>query len=179
MISDRRSITNQRTAWKLAVLVLAMFGFGYALVPLYDVFCQITGLNGKTGRVEAAALDQAVDTSRRVTVEFIAAVNAGASFEFAPSVHRMTVHPGQVYETTYWAKNLAPRDRVGQAVPSVAPNEASLHFNKTECFCFTQQRFEAEQSREMPVRFVISKDLPERIKTVTLSYTFFDVRSGG
>ena len=174
-----RSQSNRRAALKLSLVVMAMFGFGYLLVPLYDVFCEITGLNGKTGRVEASSLEQQADLNRTVTVEFVSAVNGGARWEFRPSVYKMTIHPGQLYETTYTARNLSSSARVGQAVPSVAPNVASLHFNKTECFCFTNQHFEGNESREMPVRFIVSRELPAHVKTITLSYTFFDAAKSG
>ena len=158
----------------MALVTLVMFGFGFALVPLYDVFCEITGLNGKTGRVEAAALDGQVDRSRTVTVEFVTSVNGGLQWEFAPDVTRMTVYPGELYETTFTARNLSSASTVGQAVPSVAPNTAALYFNKTECFCFTRQEFGAGESRSMPVRFIVDRNLPEQVRTITLSYTFFD-----
>ncbi len=161
------------------MLTLAMFGFGFALVPLYDVFCEITGLNGKTGRVEAAALDGMADLSREVTVEFVTTVNGTLQWEFTPEVKRMTVHPGQLYEAHFTARNLSSAPTVGQAVPSVAPNTAALYFNKTECFCFTRQSFAAGESRRMPVRFVVERDLPAQVRTITLSYTFFDAGDRG
>jgi cytochrome c oxidase assembly protein subunit 11 len=164
---------NRRTALKLAGAVVAMFGFGYALVPLYDVFCEITGLNGKTGVVSAASLDGNVDTTRSVTVEFMTSVNSGLPWEFRPSTARTVVHPGGVYEATFYARNISGETIVGHAVPSVAPGTASRHFNKIECFCFTEQRFGPGEGREMPVRFVIDRGLPAEIRTVTLSYTFF------
>lgn len=151
-----------------------MFGFGFALVPLYDVFCELTGLNGKTGVVQASALDGAVDESRLVTVEFTANVNSGLPWEFAPVNYKMKVHPGKVYEASFIARNLAAATKVGQAVPSVSPATASRYFDKTECFCFTAQRFESGEQRELPLRFVVGKNLPSEIKTVTLSYTFFE-----
>ncbi len=151
-----------------------MFGFGFALVPLYDVFCELTGLNGKTGVVQASALDGALDDSRLVTVEFTASVNSRLPWEFAPVNFRMKVHPGKVYEASFIAKNLGAVTKVGQAVPSVAPATASRYFDKTECFCFTEQRFESGEERELPLRFVVDTDLPSEIKTVTLTYTFFE-----
>ena len=174
MTSLDRQRGNRRAALKLAGLTLAMFGFGFALVPLYDVFCEITGLNGKTGRVEAAALDGAQDVSREITVEFITSVNGAYELEFVPEVTRMTVHPGGLYEATFVARNLTDRATVGQAVPSVAPITAASHFNKTECFCFTRQPFDAGESKRMPVRFVVDRELPPHVRTITLSYTFFD-----
>ena len=165
---------NGRTARRLAVVVLAMFGFGYALVPLYDVLCEITGLGGRTGVVAAGALDGGVDTSRTVKVQFLGTVNSRLPWEFRPNIASMEVHPGQVYETSYFARNLSEAATVGQARPSVAPSVASLHFNKTECFCFVEQEFAPGEARDMPVRFVLSRELPAEIATVTLSYTFFN-----
>ena len=178
--SDRSAArANRRTAARLAIVVLAMFGFGYALVPLYDVLCEITGLGGRTGVVEASALDGAVDTSRTVKVQFLGTVSSRLPWEFRPTVASMEVHPGRVYETTYFARNLSPAATIGQARPSVAPSVASLHFNKTECFCFVEQEFAPGEARDMPVRFVLSRDLPAEISTVTLSYTFFNSRQTG
>jgi cytochrome c oxidase assembly protein subunit 11 len=174
-----RSKRNRATAGRLALLTLAMFGFGFALVPIYDVFCEITGLNGKTGRVEAAALEGQADLSREVTVEFVTSVNGALDWEFVADVGRMTVHPGQIYEATFTARNRSSRSTVGQAVPSVAPNTAALYFNKTECFCFTRQAFDAGESRKMPVRFVVDRELPTQVRTITLSYTFFDADGQG
>ena len=174
-----RAQANGKTARRLAVVVLAMFGFGYALVPLYDVLCEITGLGGRTGVVAASALDGGVDTSRTVRVQFLGTVSSRLPWEFRPDVATMEVHPGQVYETTYFARNLSETATIGQARPSVAPSIASLHFNKTECFCFVEQEFAPGEARHMPVRFVLSRDLPADIATVTLSYTFFNSRQTG
>jgi cytochrome c oxidase assembly protein subunit 11 len=158
---------------KLAGITLAMFGFGYLLVPIYEVFCDITGLGGRTSN-EAATVAVAPDMSRSVRVEFVASVNANGPWEFRPEVPSMTVHPGQMYTTTYWARNLRDLDVVGHAVPSVAPGTAARYFNKTECFCFTEQQFAPNEGRDMPVIFIIDPDLPAHVETVTLSYTFFD-----
>jgi cytochrome c oxidase assembly protein subunit 11 len=168
----------RRQAWRLALVVVGMFGFGYALVPLYNVVCEVTGLNGKTSQVdaeEAAAFEP--DLDRLVTVEFVTGVKAGLPWAFEPRVRSMQVHPGQMYEASFVATNRSTEPLVGQAVPSVAPGEAARHFQKTECFCFTKQRFEAGETRELPLRFVIDPRLPRHLKTVTLSYTFFDVTS--
>ena len=172
----QRGRRNGRTARRLAVLTLAMFAFGFALVPLYDVFCDITGLNGKTGRVEAAALDDQVDTSRAVTVQFVTSVNGALQWEFAAQTPQMTVHPGGVYEAFFIARNVAGTMTTGQAVPSVSPNSAAAYFNKTECFCFTRQALAAGESKIMPVRFIVDRNLPEQVRTITLSYTFFDAK---
>jgi len=165
---------------KLVMIPVLMFGFGFALVPLYDVFCEVTGLNGKTGRVEAATVDQkAVDTSRTIRVKFLANTGTGLPWQFKPLVNEMEIHPGQIYEAMYEVSNRADRVTMGQAVPSVSPTPASLHFNKTECFCFTQQELAAYETREMPLRFIINQQIPEDIVEVTLSYTFFNIEKKG
>ncbi len=164
-----------RTASKLAVFSLAMFGFGYALVPLYDVFCEITGLNGKTGEITAEFADSlVVDYGRQVVVQFDTNVNSALPWQFKSVEKAMRVHPGEVAEATFVAVNRSDRKVVGRAVPSVAPPQASLYFNKTECFCFVEQALEPHEQKEMVVRFVVETDLPEKVSTVTLSYTFFN-----
>ncbi len=156
-----------------------MFGFGFALVPLYDVFCEITGINGKTGRVEASTIDvNAVDTSRSIEVRFLANTGPGLPWSFEPLVKMMKVHPGQVYEAKYQVRSTSDRPSIGQAVPSVSPGLAAQHFNKTECFCFTQQELAAFEKREMPLRFIIDNAISENIEQITLSYTFFSVDKG-
>ncbi|MGK0169057.1 MAG: cytochrome c oxidase assembly protein subunit 11 [Gammaproteobacteria bacterium] len=165
---------NQRLAKLLLVVVCGAFGFGYALVPIYGWVCDITGFNGTTGRVEAAALDAPVDVSREVTVQFLTTVNGQLPWEFRTDTPVMKVVPGQVYEAIFQVRNRADEPVIGQATPSVAPLAAAAHFNKTECFCFSQQRLEANETRPMPVRFVVNERLPKHIKTLTLSYTFFE-----
>lgn len=167
--TDRR---NRDLVLRLLGLAVGMFAFGFLLVPLYDIFCDITGVGGKLPN-EAATVTEAVDESRLVTIEFLAAVNSQAPWDFRPAVTSMQVHPGKLYDATYIAKNLTSRSIVGQAVPNVAPGEAARYFRKTECFCFTSQTFAAEESKEMPVQFVLDPALPEYVDRVTLSYTFF------
>jgi len=167
---------NRRLVRRLLYVAVAMFGFGFALVPLYDVFCDITGLNGKTGTVQAGALDNTVDESRWVTVEFLANVNRDLPWEFRPGTTRMRVRPGAINTAYYFARNGSGEEIVGQAIPSVAPGAAALHFKKTECFCFTRQPLGPGEEKEMPLRFVVDRDLPKEISTLTLSYTFFDAR---
>jgi cytochrome c oxidase assembly protein subunit 11 len=165
---------NKRLAVKLALVAVLMFGFGYIMVPIYDVFCKVTGINGKTGRISEADAEREKEAADRlVTVEFDTNVNNKLPWKFKPLQLRLKVHPGAINEAMFYAENLSNDTIVGQAVPSVAPNEASLYFNKTECFCFTQQTLEPKQHRTMPVRFIIDPDLPRGIRTVTLSYTFF------
>jgi cytochrome c oxidase assembly protein subunit 11 len=167
---------HNRLTVKLTLAVVAMFGFGYALVPLYGMLCEITGLNGKTGEVSAAEVGMQVpDMERTVTVRFIATINNSAPWEFRPNELTMEVHPGVLYNTSYRAVNKTGRLLVAQAVPSVTPREGSLYFSKTECFCFTRQEFAPREARDMPVQFVVDSDLPEHIDSLILSYTFYDV----
>lgn len=162
---------------KLGGVAVGMFAFGYALVPLYDVFCEITGLNGRTA-AQAAVVSEAPDLEREVRIEFVSSVNVNAPFKFKPTESSMVVHPGQAYVTSYMAENLTAGDTVGHAVPSVAPGQAAKYFHKTECFCFEEQPFEAGEAKDMPVRFILDPDLPAHIDTVTLSYTFFEKPGG-
>ncbi len=176
MTHQQQQQAHTRLLVKLVFVVVAMFGFGFAMIPLYNVLCDITGINGKTGTLTA---DQAAqfktDENRTVTVEFVANLNQSLNWEFRPNVKKMQVHPGKVYSTSFYAQNKMGRRMVGQAVPSVAPHEAAAHFSKTECFCFTNQTFEAGEGRDMPLRFVIDPRLSDRVNTVSLSYTFFDI----
>jgi cytochrome c oxidase assembly protein subunit 11 len=172
-MADRHTGRDRTLVGKLAVLTVGMFGFGYLLVPLYDVFCDITGLGGRTSNEAAVNVTVEPDLDRTVEVEFIASLNQGAPWEFRPMVSRMTVHPGQMYTTEFWARNLRDVDRVGQAVPSVAPGTAAKFFEKTECFCFERQEFAAGEGKPMPVTFIVDPELPAHVDTITLSYTFF------
>jgi cytochrome c oxidase assembly protein subunit 11 len=172
-----RSEANRRVVRRLAFVVVGMFGFGFALVPLYDVFCDITGINGKTGRIALEeALSEEVDEDRLVTVEFLATVNSDLPWEFRPLVKRISVHPGEVTEVNYFARNRTGRMVTGQAVPSLAPGLAAKYFNKTECFCFTRQTLGPDEAKNMPLRFVVDPELPEEVRTVSLSYTFYQAQ---
>ena len=165
---------NRRVASLVAILSFAMFGFGYALIPLYDIICDITGLNGRTGVVETEEIGGVLpDKDRLITVQFVANVNSQLPWDFAPTQTKMQVHPGKIYETTFSVRNRSDMNLVGQAVPSVSPNKAALHFNKTECFCFTKQALKPKEIREMPVHFVINRGLPSNVQILTLAYTFF------
>ena len=168
------AVSNPKLVKRLLFVVAGMFGFGFAMVPLYDVLCDITGINGKTGgRVAIAAVIEP-DLDRTVMVEFIASVNQSMPWDFKPTVSRMEVHPGTMYRTSFHAKNRTDQTMIGQAIPSVTPGLAAQHFKKTECFCFTEQQFSAGEGRDMPLMFMVDPELPEEIGVVTLSYTFFD-----
>jgi cytochrome c oxidase assembly protein subunit 11 len=157
---------------KLAAMAAGMFFFGFALVPLYDVFCDLTGFGGRTAAT-AADVEEKVDAARTVRVEFVASLGPTAPFEFRPNVSSMEVHPGQIVATSFHARNLTARHATAQAVPSIAPGLAAQHFKKIECFCFTEQVFGPGEGREMDVRFLIDPSLPAHFDTVTLSYTFY------
>ena len=172
--SDPPRSTHKSLVSRLAIMACAMFVFGFLLVPIYDVFCRITGIGGKVDTTRATLTHRDVpDEKRLITVEFVGNVNEYAPWEFRPTVASMEVHPGQLYDATFFARNLTTRELVGQAVPSVAPGVAAKHFRKTECFCFTKQEFAAEEARTMPVRFIVDPNLPNHIDRLTLSYTFF------
>lgn len=167
---------NLSLVGRLLILAAAMFGFGFALVPLYDVFCEITGFGGRTN-TEAVVVNEAPVLDREVRIEFMTTVNSYAPFEFAADADSMTVHPGKMYFATFTAKNLSASDKVAHAVPSVAPIAAAEHFVKIECFCFDSQAFVGNEEKAMPVQFIVDPDLPDYVDTITLQYTFFDTTS--
>jgi cytochrome c oxidase assembly protein subunit 11 len=171
---EKRAADNKRLAWKLMWVVAGAVLFAFALVPLYNVFCDLTGLNGKTEGLPAAVQKtMKVDESRWVTVEFTSSVMPGLAWNFYPTQTSMKVRPGQIMLATFEAKNMTNETVVGQAIPSVSPSQATFHFKKIECFCFERQELKAGESKEMPLRFYVSPDLPKDIRTVTLSYAFF------
>lgn len=164
------------TAMKLVVVAVAMFAFVFVvMVPLYNVLCDALGINGKTSGQAYTAVAAAVDESREITVQFVATNNEGMPWEFGPSVTAMKVHPGAVNDTVFYARNPLPQAMVAQAIPSVSPSRAAEYFHKTECFCFNHQPLEGNAKADMPLQFIIDQDLPRDIKTITLSYTIFDV----
>lgn len=172
---DARQQAARRTLRRMLFVTVGMFGFGFAMVPFYNVFCDITGLNGKTASGPAQALEESsVDSDRTVTVEFIANLNQGMPWEFRPEVNKLQVQPGKAYTVRFYAHNNSGREVVAHAVPSVAPGLAARHFHKTECFCFIEQKFGADEGRWMPVRFMVDPELSDKHNELTLSYTFFD-----
>jgi cytochrome c oxidase assembly protein subunit 11 len=166
---------NRRLTWKLAAFTAGSFAFGFALVPLYGLLCNITGAGNEKALTRAVrAPDASVDERRLVTVEFLASLPTVGNWEFRPLVGSMQVHPGRLYEAEFYAHNLTGQDVVAQAVPDVAPSQATLWFHKTECFCFTPQSFRAGEARPMKVRFFVDPELPRYLDRLTLSYTFYD-----
>ncbi|ACE84984.1 cytochrome c oxidase assembly protein [Cellvibrio japonicus] len=160
--------------YKLLLACTVMFAFGFALVPLYDVFCRYTGLNGKTDNTPAVA-SKRIDGSRKIHVEFIANIDSGMPWNFEPDIAQVDVNPGQVKVVSYLAVNHADEAMVGRAVPSVSPGQAAKYFKKIECFCFVEQPLDAGQEKHMPVQFYIDADIPEEFNTITLSYRMYPV----
>jgi cytochrome c oxidase assembly protein subunit 11 len=160
----------------LAVIVVGMFGFGFALVPIYNSLCKVLAINGKTN-TEAIAYDvsKAKIADREVLVEFVATNNGGVPWAFYPKIHKLKVHPGEIAKLAFYAENKTNHRMVVQAIPSVTPGIAAKYLKKTECFCFTQQTLNGHEAMNMPLLFHLDTDLPENVKTITLSYTLFDV----
>lgn len=169
---SQKKANSKIFAW-LFGLVVVMFGFGYLMVPIYNVLCDAWGLNGKTGgQIKTNAAQ--IDTSRWVTVEFVATTNAHLPWKFYPMEAKVKVHPGQTKQVAFFAENESGRTMTVQAIPSVSPGEVAKYMKKTECFCFNRQTFKSGESMEMPLIFHLDPDLPKNIHTVTLSYTMFD-----
>jgi cytochrome c oxidase assembly protein subunit 11 len=159
----------------LLIMVAGSFAFGWALVPLYDLLCRAAGIGNAEAKAGAATqVREQVDANREITIEFVAAPASVGSYEFRPQVASMRVHPGKLYDSEFYAKNLTPFASVAQAVPSITPLGSAKYFHKTECFCFSPQRFAAGEGRNMPVRFIVDPQLPSNIDTLTLAYTFYD-----
>ena len=166
---------NNKMVIKLCVVVLGMFGFAFALVPLYDVFCDITGINGKTRDTASVYESVEIDTSRKITIEFITRANTGLPWKFEALTKRVEVYPGEMHQVDFYVKNITAKDFVGQAVPSVSPGTAALFLNKTECFCFISQPLKAGAEALMPMKFYVDPQLPEDIRFFTVQYTMYDV----
>ena len=171
---------NVRMMGKLTVITVAMFAFGYALVPLYNAICEMTGINvlalgerNIPGSIEAQPVNTQVDASRTITVEFDA--NSRGPWEFKPAQRSLQVHPGEMATVMYEFQNVQDRRMSAQAIPSYAPQQAAAHFNKLQCFCFNQYTLEPGEKKSWPVVFVIDPKISRDVKTITLSYTFFEV----
>ncbi|MEW9797777.1 cytochrome c oxidase assembly protein [Alteromonas sp. CYL-A6] len=166
---------NNKLVIKLLLVVVGMFGFGFALVPLYDVFCDITGINGKTDNQAASYQAVEIDPSREITVEFITRTNSGMPWEFRAETQRVKVHPGELNTVSFYVRNPANTDIIAQAIPSVSPGQAALFLNKTECFCFNQQPLSAGDEATLPMQFYVDPQIPEDIHYFTVQYTLYDV----
>ncbi len=165
---------NRVLLLKLVVVTVFMFGFGYALVPLYKKICEVTGIN-EVEKANAPLANTQVDIGRVVMLEFDANVRSDLPWKFRPMQAGMSVHPGQMVQVMYEVRNASDRPITGQAIPSYGPQVAGQYFRKLDCFCFAKQTFAPGEVRQMPVVFVIEPGLPKDVTTVTLSYTFFNV----
>jgi len=166
---------TQKITLKLVVAAIGMFVFAVFLMPpLYDVFCELTGIGGKTkGQYEGATV--AVDAEREIKIQFVATNNGAMPWEFSPLEYQVRVHPGEKAAVEFYAKNPTSRDMVAQAVPNITPNNAAEFFHKTECFCFNKQVLKAGEEANMGLVFIVDPELPATVTTITLSYTLFDV----
>lgn len=177
MSKENRKSGNKPLVTKLLFAVVGMFGFGFAMVPLYDVICDITGLNGKTsGRYTETVQEEAVSTdSREITVQFMAQNSAGMDWVFEPNEPQVKVHPGEIRVVSYRARNAHDYEMTAQAIPSVAPSEAAQYLKKLECFCFAEQTLQPGEDIDMAIRFFVDENIPDKIKKLTLSYSLFDI----
>jgi cytochrome c oxidase assembly protein subunit 11 len=177
MADQSTQLANRRLTRRLWLFAAGAFGFGFALVPLYSVLCDVTGY-GNSARLSqaSAAVPEKIPENRTVTVELISTMPTFGTWEFRPEVQSLEVHPGKLYEATFYARNLRDEHIVAQAVPSIAPSKAANYFHKTECFCFTPQAFEANQARELKVRFIVDPQLPLNVDRLTLGYALYDAK---
>lgn len=182
-----------KLTFKLLAIVAASFAFGFALVPLYDVLCQVTGLNGKTNALSASSgksfgpggiqqtqkderpAPSRIDRSRVVTVEFVGTVMPGLAWDMQPLTSSLDLHPGELHQALYRVHNRSDKAIVGQAIPSVTPGLAAQYFEKLDCFCFAQQTLAAGETRDMPLTFIVQPGIDKGIHTITLAYAFFNV----
>jgi cytochrome c oxidase assembly protein subunit 11 len=175
-VTTNSKTVNGKLVKRLVFICLGMFAFGYALVPLYDVFCDITGLNGKTSN-EVATASKHIDEGRKIKVELLANRDPGIPWEFAPEVESVSLNPGEVKILNFYVKNLSDQAMIGRSVPSVSPGEAAKYFKKIECFCFVEQPLNAGEEKNLPVQFYVDPELPEKFTTITLSYRLYKSES--
>ena len=168
----------RRTVWRSVAALVGMFAFAFALVPLYDVFCEVTGINGKVNTSAQALVKENVDDSRYVTVQFVTRSGSGLPWRLDVETRQVRVHPGQSTEVNFSFNNRSNGESWGRAVPSVSPSRASPHLRKASCFCFEEQRLEAGERLDLPLVFQLSRDLPADVNTVTLVYTLYPVERG-
>jgi cytochrome c oxidase assembly protein subunit 11 len=171
---DQRKRANRRLVRGLLIMTAGAFAFGWALIPLYDVLCRAAGIGNAEAKSGKSVVREAIDPNREITIEFLAEPASVGSFDFRPKVASMRIHPGKLYDTLFYAKNLTQNASVAQAVPSISPSGTAKYFHKTECFCFSPQTFAAGEGRDMPVRFIVDPELPGNVDKLTLAYTFYD-----
>jgi cytochrome c oxidase assembly protein subunit 11 len=173
---------NRRLTAKLLLCVAGSAVFGFALIPLYRVLCEVSGIGDQQALrspVQTRDIGQpgGVDTARTVTVEFMTSLPTVGNWQFRPTQDTLQVHPGQLYQASFIARNLTGHDTIAQAIPSIAPSQAAAWFHKTECFCFSPQSFKVNEERVLPVRFFVDRALPGNVDRLTLSYTFYDLNT--
>jgi len=167
--------TTQKLLRNMLLSIVAMAAFSFVLVPLYNVFCDVTGLNGKLDLSIAAATPRGIDMSRTVTVEFVVNHNREMPWLFKAKHHALVVHPGELASTAYFATNPTNKTMSAQAIPSISPSKVSKYFKKVECFCFTSQKLGPSESASLGLRFYLDPDFPKDVQRVTLAYTIFDI----
>lgn len=175
-MNDDVKVKNKKLVRNLAIVAVAMFGFGYALVPLYDVLCEWKWIERDRPDAIKAIPETAyqVDESRTIDVEFMTSLNENTPMVFSAEIAQIAVHPGQYHTVNFYAENKTDKPMIARAIPSFSPALTSTYFEKVECFCFSEQTFAPHEKKTMPMRFVINPALPPEYKTITLSYTFFD-----
>lgn len=175
-MNDDVKVKNKKLVRNLAIVAVAMFGFGYALVPLYDVLCEWKWIERDRPDAIKAIPETAyqVDESRTIDVEFMTSLNENTPMVFGSEIAQLAVHPGQYHTVNFYAENKTDKPMIARAIPSFSPALTSTYFEKVECFCFSEQTFAPHEKKTMPMRFVINPALPAEYKTITLSYTFFD-----
>jgi cytochrome c oxidase assembly protein subunit 11 len=171
---DPKKRANRKLVRALLIMTAGSFVFGWALVPLYDVLCRTAGIGNAEAKAGKSVVQESMDPNREVTIEFLAEPASVGSFDFRPKVASMRIHPGKLYDTLFYAKNLTQNASVAQAVPSISPTGTAKYFHKTECFCFSPQKFAAGEGRDMPVRFIVDPQLPGNVDKLTLAYTIYD-----
>jgi cytochrome c oxidase assembly protein subunit 11 len=176
-VNQELARANQKLVKKLVWMIVGSLLFAFALVPLYDVICTFTGLNGKTKNSAEDVQNAKLDTTREVSVQFVSSVMTGLGWNFYPKQSSIKVHPGQVTTVLFEAKNITNTKVSGQAIPSVTPGKASAFLKKIECFCFVRQTLNPGEVKALPLRFFISAELPKDVKELTLSYAFFPVNT--
>jgi cytochrome c oxidase assembly protein subunit 11 len=173
-MSEQRNRETRSLVVRLGLAAVAMFGFGFALVPLYEIFCEVTGIRTPIVASDASTIVEQPELSRNVRLEMLATTNGGAPWEFHPQADILDVETGKMQNVSYMATNLSAISLTGVATPDIRPAEAAKYFRKIECFCFDEQPFAANEQRELLVRFYIEPDLPAHIDTITLAYTLFE-----
>jgi cytochrome c oxidase assembly protein subunit 11 len=171
---ESKKRANRKLVRTLLVMTAGSFAFGWALIPLYDVLCRAAGIGNAEAKAGKSVVEESVDPNREVTIEFVAEPASVGSFDFRPKVASMRIHPGKLYDAEFYAKNLTNEASVAQAVPSISPTGTAKYFHKTDCFCFSPQKFGAGEGRDLPVRFIVDPQLPRTVDKLTLAYTIYD-----